>query len=151
MSYDINLFRHTADASSEREKPGASLFTKESRQRCIEIANQLRFKQPTLDWSPVTFGAFEFIDIRDFDHNGNGIEITLSPNDARISIPYWHEREQAHITLLTVWDYLRIMREMTNYDIFDPQLGRLIHLETDLEAVVAAYTESLNVVQMTFK
>jgi hypothetical protein len=151
MSYDFQMFvlQPNADlyetlSSRERAK-GPYLFNKATRQRSRAIVDALTFKNPKLDWQPSAMGNYESIQI-DEGANGDGIHISLYPDEVAITVPYWHEGDAAHDVFLQIWNYLGIIQQMTHYVIFDPQLGRIIDVEKDFDAVLAAYLGTMDYV-----
>jgi hypothetical protein len=124
---------------------GPHLFNKETKQRSRAIVDALTFKNPKLDWQPSAMGNIESIDI-DEGANSNGAQIALFPNEVGVTVPYWHEGEAAQEVFRQIWDYLHIIQQMTHHVIFDPQLGRLIDLEKDFDAVLAAYLGTVDYV-----
>src|SRR5262249_44720939 len=55
--------------------------------------------------------------------------------------------QKAHDVLLQIWDYLRIIQQLTNFMIYDPQLGRLLDLEADFDSVLATYLGAMDKVE----
>jgi hypothetical protein len=149
MSYDFTMFNLEPNADlyetlSMRERAkGPRLFNKETKQRSRAIVDLLIFKNPRLDWQPSAMGNIESIHI-DEGANGNGIQISLFPDEVGITVPYWHEGDAAREVFQQIWDYLGVVQQMTHYVIFDPQLGRLVELEEDYEEVLAAYLGTMN-------
>src|SRR5436190_1131755 len=101
MSYDFRMFVpepgiHLEKALDESERiESPKLFTKESKQRSQAIAHALRFKNPKLNWQPIALANLELIQI-DASENGDGIQISLFPNEAGLTIPYCYEGAKAH-------------------------------------------------------
>ena len=71
--------------------------------------------------------------------NGTGIQITLYDNDASITIPYWHEPDQARLVFEEVWRYLRVLKDSGGFFAYDPQLDRVVDLNVDLPDVIREY------------
>jgi hypothetical protein len=63
----------------------------------------------------------------------------LFPDEVGITVPYWHEDDAAREVFKQIWEYLKIIQEITRYVIFDPHLGKLIDLQTDFDGVLSVY------------
>ena len=72
--------------------------------------------------------------------DGSGVQISLYPDQAAVSLPYRHERAAAEAAVAECWGYLRFLTDEGNYVIFDQQLDRMLDLERDLPDVLASYT-----------
>ena len=71
---------------------------------------------------------------------GNGIQITLLDDGARLTVPYWHKDDKARVVFSEIWVYLTVIRTTAGYEIHDPQLDRIIDLDSDLKDVVNCYS-----------
>lgn len=152
MSYDFTMFTlepnadlHTTLSARERTN-NPILFNKESKQLAQALANALRFKNPKMDWRPVAMANIELIEV-DAGENGDGIQISLFPNEAGLTVPYWHQGQKAHEVFLQIWDYLKTIQQLTNFAIYDPQLGRILHLEVDFDNVLSTYLGAMDKVK----
>jgi hypothetical protein len=144
MSYDFTMFALEPSAdlhivlSAREQTSGPNLFNSESRQRSQAIANALRFKNPQLDWRPIAIANRESIQV-DGGENGDGIQVSLRPNEAGVTVPYWHTAQRAYEVFRQIWDYLKIIQQMNAFVIYDPQLDRIIDLEIDFNSVLSTY------------
>jgi hypothetical protein len=141
MSYDFSMFTLEPNADLHEAISARAQIktpTHESKQLSREIANVLTSKNPTLDWQPIAMGNIEGIEI-DSGGQGNGIQIHLFSNEAGLTIPYWHKAEEAHDVFMEVWSCLKIIRDITGYVIFDPQLDKVIDLEDGFADSLRAY------------
>src|SRR5690242_13667564 len=129
MSYDFMLLALDSDAdlrmvlSIREQSISPSLFNDATRQLCQSIAEALKFKNPGLDWRPFGTSDREYIEVDDRD-NGDGIQISLRPNAAGVTVAYWHTGQRAYEVFRQLWDYLRIIQQMTTFAIYDTQLDR---------------------------
>jgi hypothetical protein len=102
------------------------------------IAALLQYK-PTLEVLDSHYSIEVTPDISDTDLTG--ILLHLFPNEAAISVPYWHKDERAKTVFKEIWDYLKIIQLQTGYAIYDPQVGDILNLSTDFETVVQIYAD----------
>jgi hypothetical protein len=56
----------------------------------------------------------------------NGIQITLFDDEASVTVPYWHGGDKAADTFREIWSYLEIISREAGYQIYDPQLDRIL-------------------------
>ena len=73
--------------------------------------------------------------------NGPGIQITLEDDSATVTIPYWHEGGAAASAFERLWADLRVLSADGNFQVYDPQLGRVLDLDADRRAVLDRYTK----------
>jgi hypothetical protein len=147
MSYDFMMFVLPTDMTVhevldaiEKNIDAPNFFDEKGKQLSRAIANTLRGKNPTLDWQPYTQANYELIELNESgDEDLDGIQISIFPNEIGVTVPYWHEGERARQVFLKIWDYLKIIEEMTAYVIYDPQLGRVIDLTVDFNEVLTRY------------
>lgn len=74
----------------------------------------------------------------------HGIKISLYYNGGQVNIPYWHSDQQ--VQRLVFWNvrrYLRLIQSETDYAIYDPQLGRVVTIESDMSAIMASYQRAI--------
>ena len=172
MSYDISCFPvvpgedplQTYEALCERDgeqEPGPPDPEREKRKRAI--ADALMNKNPALE--PFTFQhgeivAIEGISVEDAQlcyrhielngpYDGNGIQITVFDDGVSITMPYWHKGEQAVAAVQEIWEYLRIITSF-GFACYDPQLGRVLNLETDMQDVVSSYAGTVTKIDAIF-
>jgi hypothetical protein len=76
-----------------------------------------------------------------------GLQITLFDNTAAIAIPFWPlEEERARNALSAAWICLRVLESEGGFSTYDPQVGRVLNLDSDFEAIVQVYRGMLNTV-----
>jgi hypothetical protein len=68
----------------------------------------------------------------------SGIQVMLYDDRASLTIPYWHKGEDAHRALAQAWGYIGIVCKECGYEVFDPQLDRVIDVNA-FDDVLAAY------------
>lgn len=56
----------------------------------------------------------------------SGVQFHLFDDSAGLSIPYWHSGEPARRVIEQVWALIEIVCRETGYEVFDPQLDRVI-------------------------
>ena len=78
----------------------------------------------------------------DAGERGTPVQISISGNQAGLSVAYGHTGEKARETFRDVWRYLEILQRETGYSTYDNQIGRKLDLERDFEDVVGAYSGS---------
>ena len=163
VSYDLLLFRAvpgvglleaaTAVMESEQDdvNPGPIDPTAEARKRALESA--LRALNPSLE----SF-VFDYAEIAEMENvteaearrrwrhiemngpeDGNGIQITLDDESVSVTVPYWHRGNEARAVWSEIWMYLGALEQAGTFHTYDPQLGRIVDLKKDLEAVLVAY------------
>lgn len=172
MSYDFALFvidgdpteeylRFSETGSVDDPNPGPVLPRCEGAKR--KLADSLRIKQPLLD---------EFV----FDHDALakshridraeaqrrwrhielnlesvGLQITLFDDRATVTLPYWHGGDEARNALSLAWDCLKTISGEVRYQVYDPQLGRILNLEADFDPVVELYSGTISAVNKTLR
>jgi hypothetical protein len=70
-----------------------------------------------------------------------GIQITLWDDTAEITFPYWHNGEQALSVLYQVWECLSVLTKWGAFVPFDPQLDKVLDLESDFSKVWHVYSD----------
>lgn len=162
MSYDFALFRPRVDvdpraivAAEDGLEGGPRDPAKEAAKR--KVADALKAFDPALDEHvfdhdeiaklhkmPVeeAYRRFRYIELSDVAPGGSGAQVTLFDDTASVTIPYWHEGEAARAHLQRVWSYLDVVCRETNYEVFDPQLDRVI-AAASFEDVLACYGQAM--------
>ncbi len=79
--------------------------------------------------------------------DGNGIQITLYDDAATLTIPYWHEKQEAEDTFNEVLRYLKLFQSEAGYSTYDPQLERVLDLSTGIGDVLSAYAGGVSFTQ----
>ena len=163
MSYDFHLFltqpgvdpletaRAEPDEETEEINPGPPIAVKEARKQ--EIATALakadsalkvfqfgfeaiaKFQSITVEEAKVRFRHMEL----NGPNGGPGIQITLLDDGASLTVPYWHKDIKAKAVFARIWQYLEVIQKISGYQIYDPQLDRIIDLVLDLDEVTKCY------------
>jgi hypothetical protein len=165
MSYDFRLFlpqpgvdplvtaQEEPDEETEEINPGPPVPAKEARKQSIAAALMkanpaltvfqfgfdeiARFQGITVEEARVRFRHVEL----NGPDDGNGIQITLFDDGASVTVPYWHKDEKARAVFTEIWEYLEVIQSVAGYQIYDPQIERIIDLASDLEDAVECYTD----------
>lgn len=173
MSYDLHLIVRSsgtdllqtrrADLASDNDElnPGPPVPEKEERKR--NLADRLLRANP--DFEEFAFGFAEIANaygctesearerFRHIELNGpdddNGIQITLYDDSADIAVPYWHDSDAAHCVFEEVWQYLTILAEHGGFEVYDPQLDRMLDLANDRGEVTMTYSRVMDQVGKT--
>ena len=78
--------------------------------------------------------------------DGNGIQITLFPGSAAITVPYWHTGRAAEAVFREMWQYATIIEREAGYSTYDPQLGHVLDLAADFSSALRLYSHTLTAV-----
>jgi len=68
-----------------------------------------------------------------------GIQITIYDTEVSVTVPYWHHGAAARHIFQEIWNYLQILEREGNYFTYDPQLERVLNLNTDFDSVLKIY------------
>ena len=79
--------------------------------------------------------------------DANPIQIVINDDNVAASVPYWHDDDRARSTYEELLAMFRIVQEQTGWTIVDPQLERVLDLESDLDAVLAKHAEGVGIVR----
>lgn len=161
MSYDLTLFRAQAGVdpreiarADDVPEAGARDPAAEALKR--RVADALRAFDPAVDEHVLDHDAisklhkmrideayerFRYVELSDVGEGGSGTQITLFDDRASMTIPYWHDGKSARRHLQRAWSYLDILCRETGYEVFDPQLDRVIDSGA-FEDVLACYVRS---------
>ncbi len=147
MSYDFYLFaaeagvdpRAAAAADEKGFEAGARDPAKEATKR--KIANALIAHDPGLEVSAfdydeiarlhrmrvdVAYERVRHLELTDVSAGGSGVQIMLFDDSASVTAPFWHEGAGARADIERVWGYIDVICRATGYEVFDPQLDRVI-------------------------
>lgn len=60
---------------------------------------------------------------------------------ASVALPYWHEGEKGAAAFRAAWQCLEVLRDQAGYDVYDPQLDRILDLRSprDFDEAVRRY------------
>ena len=163
MSYDLHLFRVTAgkdpveevkavfDEDIEEINPGLPDPHKDAVK--TELAKKLQLINPALEVSPFDYAElakllkttvqeaqrqYRHLELNEAD-GGDGIQITLFDDTASLTIAYWHKGEKARAVWREAWKYLECLEAEGEFSTYDPQLGKILNLRSDLDEVVKIY------------
>ena len=163
MSYDLYAFRPVAGedlsalARSKLAQESGTINrggpSDEAEARKNELAQALLTANPLLariEFDYTEIAQFENISEdearRRYRHiemngpaDGNGIQITLYDDRASISVPYWHQSAAARAVFDEIGRYIRILKASGGFFIYDPQIGRVLDLASDLPDVLNTY------------
>jgi hypothetical protein len=87
---------------------------------------------------------YRHIELNEATHE-TGIQITLYDDKADITVPYWHEGKAALEVLQEIWNYLKIIQRETKYVTYDPQIYKVLNLDSDFEKVLAMYGSAMGI------
>ena len=93
---------------------------------------------------------YRHLEINGPAEDGNGIQITLFDDEASVTVPFWHEGEQAAETFREIWSYLEIIFREAGYLVYDPQLDRVFDPSKDFDNALSSYTGTVQAVNETF-
>lgn len=79
--------------------------------------------------------------------DGNGIQIALHDETVSVTVPYWHRGVAADGVWAEIWRYLHVLSNEGRFDVYDPQLDRILQLQSDLPDVVVAYGRGVGVTE----
>lgn len=161
LSYDFRLFALRPDEdplTTARRPPANGGANNAQAARKDQIADALFARLPTLQVYQFPYhqiATFERISpeqardkYRQVELNspdgGNGLIITLRDNEASVSLPFWHESGRAKHAIEEAWLCLETISRMTGYLVYDPQMERMLNLETDAPCALAFYTGLVN-------
>jgi hypothetical protein len=146
MSYDLIItakfegegWEETlARLEDEADAPSSSL-SDSARSQWEQIAEQL------------ADSGFERLDAPDFielDLPAHGIQITMFEREIGLSVPYWYEGEEAQEVLALVGEAINVIRGVSGWAVYDPQLEREITNVADLAQAGDALSATTRQVQ----
>lgn len=147
MSYDFTLFtpipgldpqtmleRDEDDMERGPRDPKAEVRKKKVAAALVAHDARLEIFKPDFDKiaklykiSPAeAYDRVRHLEINDAAQKTSGIQITLFDDSAALTIPYWHKRDAAERVLRQAWGYIDIVCRECAYEVYDPQLGRVI-------------------------
>jgi hypothetical protein len=72
--------------------------------------------------------------------DGNGIQISVYATHVTITIPYWHDGEEANAAFDEIARYARVIVREGGYRIYDPQVERVLNdLDDAHDAILGSY------------
>jgi hypothetical protein len=75
----------------------------------------------TIDGQFERFDAPAFIEV---SHETLGIQVSMFEQEASVSVPFWHEGGASHSVMLVVGQIVEVVRELSGWSVWDPQLGQ---------------------------
>ena len=149
MSYDWYLFRPTpgkdplAEIQERLAKEEETLAAgeavdnsgpprEETERLKRRLVGALQARNPRLEPSEFERG----IELTD---ETTGMQITLCDDRADITVPYWHDGDEAKRAMDEVRDFIEILFREAGYVAYDPQLGRIVNPERDLGEAIPGY------------
>jgi len=147
MSYDFHLFataggidpRAIAEADDEGFEVGPRDPAKEAAKRKVAdtlIAFDPNLELATFDYEEiarlhrvrvdVAYDRVRHLELTDVSSGGSGVQIMLFDDRASVTVPFWHEGADARADLERVWSYIDVICRETGYEVFDPQIDRVI-------------------------
>jgi len=151
MSYDLHLFRvppgadplEAAHAAYEGDEESAPVEPEPGwRERMQGLAAAISAADPTLAARRFDEGREERIEL-DAPEDGSGLQTLLFPDAAYLQLPYWHDGADARLAWEQAWRVLQAAEREGGLRTYDPQLDRVLALETDRDAVLAEYARGV--------
>jgi len=163
MSYDVHLFKpeggESADEAFERlvvesEEVGEGSPSPEKEALKEQLSDTLTKTNPLLERFHFDYAAvakslktteekarlqWRHIELNG-PEDGNGIQIIIEDDKASVSVPYWHQADEATRVFEEIWQYLNVFQSEAGYLAYDPQLERPLDLSKDLDEVVRRYS-----------
>lgn len=156
MSYDFTLFRpkpgislEDAAASLHDEQRVESVEGKPlepaTKERMDSLAAALVSATPDLEVADHTAESLSYIEVAR-KGNENGIQITIFPNSASVSVPYWHTDTEAEAVMQEIFGYIKVLEKQGEFRTHDPQLGRVLDADKDLADALTTYCKTAELV-----
>jgi len=163
MSYDIYLFKpddgesvedaferlFSEDEDGDESEPSAEREVLKARLADALIAANPLLESFQFDYAAVakSLKTTEEEARRQWRHielngpeDGNGIQITIEDGKATVTVPYWHEGDDAKRVFEEIWKYLKVFQTEAGYLAFDPQLECPLDLSKDPDEMIQTYT-----------
>ena len=170
MSYDFRLFKRRAgedpDVTAQRDSEEFGSTPPDPQKEALKrkIADALIAHNPKLEISRFDYDAlakhekisveearskYRHVELNELEEDCNGIQITLFDDEASVTVPFWHEGDEARETFRKIWDYLEIISRESGYLIYDPQIDRVIEPSAGFDAALACYTGAMQQLSQT--
>lgn len=91
-------------------------------------------------WGPGSGAAFAAMQENEF-RDENGVYVSLDPAAAAAGVPLGFVGEDAEFVCRCAWEYLQTLAAAAPLAVFDPNLGRIVDLGADFDAVLRSYTQ----------
>jgi len=152
MSYDFTLFRPKSGVSledsvaalhneQEMEAKEGKPLEPSAKGRMDALVAALLAATPDLEVADHTADALGYIELNR-KGNQNGIQITVHANSANISVPYWHTKTEAAGVMREIFGYLKVLEKDGGFRTHDPQLGRVLDVDKDVDEALSAYSST---------
>jgi hypothetical protein len=158
MSYDLTFFTPRPgvdvhdiveqDEDTARGRRDPAIEAKKRKLAGMLVAHDPRLELAKPDFDAIArlhkmrvdeaYERFRNLELTDTSAQSTGIQITLWDDGAGLSIPYWHAGDAARSVLRQAWGLIEIVCRETNYEVFDPQLDRVIDVNA-FDDVLATY------------
>jgi hypothetical protein len=156
MSYDLQFFtprpgvdvHDIVEVDEDRDARGPRDPKTEARKGKLAdalLAHDKRLERSKQDFDAIAtlhkmrvdeaYERFRDIELTD---TASGVQILLFDDGAGLSIPYWHSGDAARRVLEQAWSMIEIICRETGYEVFDPQLDRVIDVNA-FDDVLATY------------
>lgn len=159
MSYDLQFFTPRAgvsvrdivgdDDGPARGKRNPTVEAKKRKLADALLAHDARLELLEHDFDAIAklhkmrvdeaYERIRHIELADMTKESSGIQIVLFDDGAALTIPYWHNGDAAHRVLEEAWGMIEIICRDTGYEVFDPQLDRVIDVNA-FDDVLRSYT-----------
>lgn len=149
MTYDLHLFRPPphgdllAAARASYEPDGTAPLSAPdpgARDRADDVAAALREADPSLTME----SAAEYVELdAPDDDDGSGLQIVVFGDAADVHVPAWHTGSDAVDAWDQAWCALVVLEREAGLRTYDPQQDRVLDLAHDLNAVLAAYEDTV--------
>ena len=150
MSYVFHLLPRQGDgdirarARAERDDGAFVAVDPVKEALKLRVAEALVARYPTLEVSregydrgaPSRLRCFE---INDLGGDSFGVQIQVFDDEATVTVPYWHTGDKAAACFAQVWDWMRLICEVTGYAVFDKQMDRVLEDGEAVDAALDAY------------
>jgi hypothetical protein len=143
MSYDLTFFtprpgvdvHDIVEVDEDRARGRRDPKTESKKKKVADalLAHDKRLELFNVDYDEVAklykmrideaYERFRNVELTDTQ---SGVQIELYDDGAALSIPYWHSGDAARRVLEQVWGAIEIVCRETGYEVFDPQLDRVI-------------------------
>ncbi len=136
MSYDFTILRVAPGADPEQVASMDAPYGDEPDSRPLvawdgalreRIVGELRRLNPALE-----------VEGRELNDEKTGVQVTFFDREASLMVPYWHKGPDGERVFKEIWGTLRVF-DAAGAAVYDPQVGRVLRLESDLPMVLRTY------------
>jgi hypothetical protein len=135
------------------EDDDAWRWTAEARARAEAIAKALQELNPRLERFPFDYKAIAELEQITEDEararnqhielngpeGGSPVQVEIQADHASISVPYWYSGDESREKLGEMFTYLAAIESVAGWKPYDPQIGRVIDVLADIDAVASMY------------